>query len=158
MLEPDCTVGLTISGALTPGRPGDELPDPPDQGGVRRLDRLHRRQPLSRHPLRPRPPAPPEPPRTSTTLRSRENDVIRIYDIVFDYKTLLDTDAFYRELIRDDSFARPMGTAEFHHQVGQLSARPRRELGRPSPTACSPRLSKPACRFIPRAPATARSA
>ena len=49
----------------------------------------------------------------------RQNDVIRIYDIVFDYKTLLDTDAFYRELIRDEVFARSMGTAEFHHQVGR---------------------------------------
>ena len=38
------------------------------------------------------------------TSRSVEHDVIRIYDIVFDYKTLLDTDAFYRELIRDESF------------------------------------------------------
>ena len=41
----------------------------------------------------------------------RRNDVIRIYDIVFDYTTLLDTDAFYRELIKGEAFARPMGTA-----------------------------------------------
>ena len=52
-------------------------------------------------------------------LALRQNDVIRIYDIVFDYKTLLDTDSFYRELIRDEVFARPMGTAEFHHEVGR---------------------------------------
>ena len=49
----------------------------------------------------------------------RENDIIRIYDIVFDYKTLLDTDAFYRGLIQDETFARPMGTAEFHFLVGK---------------------------------------
>src|SRR5262249_54523148 len=42
-----------------------------------------------------------------------------IYDIVFDYSTLLDTDAYYRELIRNDVFARPMGTAEFHFEVGR---------------------------------------
>ena len=119
MLEPDCTVGLTLSGALTPGRPGDELPDPPDPGRLRRLDRLDRGQPLPRHALRARPAAAPEPARTSTTSRCAQNDVIRIYDIVFDYKTLLDTDAFYRELIRDEAFARPMGTAEFHHEVGR---------------------------------------
>ncbi len=49
----------------------------------------------------------------------RSNDIIRIYDIVFTYKTLLDTDAFYRELIKDNIFARSMGTAEFHYLVGK---------------------------------------
>ena len=67
-------------------------------------------------------------------LALRQNDVIRIYDIVFDYKTLLDTDAFYRELIRDESFARPMGTAEFHHEVGRYLHGRAQELGRPSPS------------------------
>ncbi len=62
----------------------------------------------------------------------RRNDVIRIYDIVFDYKTLLDTDSFYRELIRDESFARPMGTAEFHHEVGRYLHGRAQEIGRPS--------------------------
>jgi deoxyhypusine synthase len=52
-------------------------------------------------------------------FRLREHDIIRIYDIVFEYKTLLDTDAFYRELIQDAAFARTMGTAEFHHLVGK---------------------------------------
>ena len=67
-------------------------------------------------------------------LALRQNDVIRIYDIVFDYKTLLDTDAFYRELIRDESFARPMGTAEFHHEVGRYLHGRAEKLGRPSPS------------------------
>ena len=87
----------------------------------------------------------------------RQNDVIRIYDIVFDYKTLLDTDAFYRELIQDESFARPMGTAEFHHLVGNTFTRgPRAWAGRP--TACWPRPTRRPCRSTPPAPATARSA
>ena len=87
----------------------------------------------------------------------RKNDVIRIYDIVFDYKTLLDTDSFYRELIREDAFARPMGTAEFHHQVGRyLHGRAKSWAGRRP--ACWPRRSRPTCRSTPRAPATARSA
>src|SRR3954451_12585253 len=62
----------------------------------------------------------------------REHAAIRIYDIVFDYKTLLDTDAFYRELIRDEAFARPMGTAEFHHEVGRYLHARASTLGRPS--------------------------
>jgi deoxyhypusine synthase len=49
----------------------------------------------------------------------REHNIIRIYDIVFDYKTLLDTDAFYRQLIADPVFARSMSTAEFHFEVGK---------------------------------------
>ena len=70
----------------------------------------------------------------------RQNDVIRIYDIVFDYKTLLDTDAFYRELIRDEAFARPMGTAEFHHEVGRYLHGRARELG--------PAVAQPARRGV----------
>src|SRR5262249_35313488 len=64
----------------------------------------------------------------------RKHDIIRIYDIVFDYRTLLDTDAFYRELIQDETFARPMGTAEFHHEVGRYLHARARALGRPSPS------------------------
>ena len=65
-------------------------------------------------------------------LALRQNDVIRIYDVVFDYKTLLDTDQFYRELIRDKVFARSMGTAEFHHEVGRYLDARDQKLGRPS--------------------------
>ena len=125
-------------GALDPGRAGDELPDPVDQGRLRRLDRLDRRQPLSRHALRPRPAPAPEPAQPRR-LRAAQNDVIRIYDIVFDYKTLLDTDAFYRELIRDEAFARPMGTAEFHHEVGRYLHGRAEAAGPTRRPACWPR-------------------
>jgi deoxyhypusine synthase len=62
----------------------------------------------------------------------REHDIIRIYDIVFDYATLLDTDAFYRDLIQSDVFARPMGTAEFHYEVGRYLHARSAALGRPA--------------------------
>jgi deoxyhypusine synthase len=45
--------------------------------------------------------------------------VIRIYDILFDYNVLLDTDAFVREVIQGAEFQRPMGTDEFHHLLGR---------------------------------------
>ncbi len=51
-LEPDCTVGLTLSGALTPAGLGMSCLIPLDPVRLRRLDRLDRRQPLPRHPLR----------------------------------------------------------------------------------------------------------
>ena len=41
----------------------------------------------------------------------RENQVIRIYDIVFDYECLLGTDRFYRTLCRGEPFQKTMGTA-----------------------------------------------
>ena len=62
MLEPRLHGRAGDLGGADPRRARDELPDPPDPGRVRRLDRLHRRQPLPRHPLRPRPAPAPEPP------------------------------------------------------------------------------------------------
>jgi deoxyhypusine synthase len=45
--------------------------------------------------------------------------IIRIYDILFDYNVLLDTDAFVREVIQGPEFQRTMGTDEFHYRLGQ---------------------------------------
>ena len=45
--------------------------------------------------------------------------VIRIYDILFDYNVLLDTDAFVREVIQGPEFQRTMGTDEFHYLLGK---------------------------------------
>src|SRR5580693_3204773 len=51
MLEDDTVVGMSVTGALTP-RPRHVVPDSADRAWFRRLDGLHRRQPLPRHPLR----------------------------------------------------------------------------------------------------------
>ncbi len=55
--------------------------------------------------------------------------VIRIYDVLFDYNVLLDTDAFVREVIQGPEFQRPMGTDEFHHHLGRYVAERGRRLG-----------------------------
>src|SRR5262245_25505098 len=55
--------------------------------------------------------------------------VIRIYDVLFDYNVLLDTDAFVRELIRGPEFQRTMGTDEFHFLMGKYVAERSRKLG-----------------------------
>jgi deoxyhypusine synthase len=55
--------------------------------------------------------------------------VIRIYDILFDYNVLLDTDAFVREVIRGPEFQRPMGTDEFHYLLGGYVAERTKKLG-----------------------------
>jgi deoxyhypusine synthase len=132
-LEPDCTVGLTLSGALTPAGLGMSCLIPLINAGF--IDWIvstganlyhdtHYALDLPLHQSRP----------TLDDHLLRRNDVIRIYDIVFDYKTLLDTDAFYRELIRGDAFARVMGTAEFHHEVGRYLHGRAQALKRRSPS------------------------
>jgi len=130
-LEPDCTVGLTLSGALTPAGLGMSCLIPLIEAGfvdwivstgANLYHDTHYALDLPLHQSRP----------NLDDFALRQNDVIRIYDIVFDYKTLLDTDAFYRELIQDESFARPMSTAEFHHEVGRYLHARAKTLGRPA--------------------------
>ncbi len=54
--------------------------------------------------------------------------VIRIYDILFDYNVLLDTDAFVREVIQGPEFQRTMGTDEFHYLLGKYVSERGRQL------------------------------
>jgi deoxyhypusine synthase len=132
MLQPDCTVGLTLAGALTPAGLGMSCLIPLIRAGF--IDWIvstganlyhdtHYALDLPLHQATP----------GLDDFALRQNDVIRIYDIVFDYKTLLDTDAFYRAMIADPAFGRPMGTAEFHHEVGRyLHARATALGGKPA--------------------------
>ncbi|QEH37106.1 deoxyhypusine synthase-like protein [Aquisphaera giovannonii] len=131
LLEPDCTVGLTISGALTPAGLGMSCLIPLIRAGfvdwivstgANLYHDTHYALDLPLHQSGPH----------LDDFALRQNDVIRIYDIVFDYKTLLDTDAFYRELIQDPAFARSMSTAEFHHEVGRYLHGRAGSLGRPA--------------------------
>ncbi|MBX3734770.1 MAG: deoxyhypusine synthase [Verrucomicrobiae bacterium] len=55
--------------------------------------------------------------------------VIRIYDVLFDYNVLLDTDAFVREVIQGPEFQRAMGTDEFHFLLGGYVRERGRRLG-----------------------------
>jgi deoxyhypusine synthase len=54
--------------------------------------------------------------------------VIRIYDVLFDYHVLLDTDAFVREVIQGREFQKPMGTDEFHYLLGKYVSERGRKL------------------------------
>src|SRR5207244_9935077 len=62
-------------------------------------------------------------------LALRKNQVIRIYDIVFDYENLLGTDRFYRTLCRSEPFQRTLGSAELHYLVGKYLAAREKEQG-----------------------------
>ena len=59
----------------------------------------------------------------------RKRHIIRIYDILFDYRVLLDTDAFIRQVISGPEFQRPMGTDEFHFLLGKYVHQRERQLG-----------------------------
>ena len=128
MLAADSTVGLSLSGALTPAGLGISCLVPLVEAGF--IDWIvstganlyhdtHFALGMDMHQSRP----------GLDDLKLRENQVIRIYDIVFDYENLLGTDRFYRTLCRGEAFQKTMGTAEFHWLVGKYLAA--REDGEP---------------------------
>src|SRR5213082_2352940 len=59
----------------------------------------------------------------------REEGVVRIYDIFFDYDVLLSTDRFIREVSARPEFQRPMSTAEYHYHLGGYVLEREKALG-----------------------------
>jgi deoxyhypusine synthase len=129
MLADDTTVGLSLSGALTPAGLGASCLVPLVEAGF--IDWIvstganlyhdtHFALGMDMHQSRP----------GLDDLKLREEQVIRIYDIVFDYENLLGTDRFYRTLCRGEAFQRTLGTAEFHYLVGKYLAVREQETGR----------------------------
>jgi deoxyhypusine synthase len=62
-------------------------------------------------------------------VKLRQEGRIRIYDIVFEYDVLLETDAFIREILKAEPFQKQMSTAEFHHLLGKYVYEVERQLG-----------------------------
>jgi deoxyhypusine synthase len=62
-------------------------------------------------------------------VKLRQEGRIRIYDIVFGYDVLLETDAFIRELLKAELFQKRMGTAEFHYLLGKYVREVEQRLG-----------------------------
>lgn len=58
----------------------------------------------------------------------RAEGVVRIYDILFDYKVLLETDAYFRRVMEAPEFNRDMSTAELHFLLGKYLAAREDEL------------------------------
>ena len=59
----------------------------------------------------------------------RKQNIVRIYDILFDYNVLLKTDAFLRKVIAAPAFQKEMGSAELHHLLGKYCCERERKLG-----------------------------
>jgi deoxyhypusine synthase len=62
-------------------------------------------------------------------VKLRDEGIIRIYDVLFDYDVLLDTDAFVRQVIQGPEFQRTMGTDEFHYLLGKYVHEREKALG-----------------------------
>ncbi len=113
--EEDVTIGLTMAGALTPAGLGGCLISLMENGfidfivstGANLYHDMHHALAMSLH-------------RGDFRLddtKLQEEGVIRIYDILFEDKVLLDTDAFVRESLTSLP-NRPISTAELHHHLG----------------------------------------
>ena len=128
MLEPDTTVGVTLTGALTPAGLGMSAIIPLIQAGF--IDWIISTGANFYHDthfgigleLR-------EGNAQTSDIVLREQEVVRIYDIFFDYSVLLDTDEFFRRVIEAPEFQRPMSTAEFHYLIGRYVLERERKLG-----------------------------
>ena len=118
MLEDDVTVALSLTGALTPAGLGMSAIIPLMEAGfvdwivstgANLYHDVHFGIGLAMH----------RGTWQADDVALREHGVVRIYDIFFDYTVLLDTDAFFRELISGPEFQRTMSTAEFHFLCGK---------------------------------------
>ncbi|MFL6289402.1 MAG: homospermidine biosynthesis protein [Thermoanaerobaculia bacterium] len=128
MLAPDSTVGMSLSGALTPAGFGKSCLVPLIEAGhidwmistgANLYHDTHHAIGLALHAGSP----------AWNDVELREEGVVRIYDIVFDYSVLLETDKFYRMVMRLPEFQKPMSTPEFHYKVGRWVAAVEDKLG-----------------------------
>lgn len=62
-------------------------------------------------------------------VQLHRDGVIRIYDVLFDYNVLLDTDAFVRHVVQGGEFQCSMGTDQFHFLLGKYVYERGRKLG-----------------------------
>jgi deoxyhypusine synthase len=128
MLAEDATVGMSLTGAMTPAGLGMSTVIPLIEAGF--IDwivstganlyhdahfalgySLHRGNPFA------------------DDVDLREHGVVRIYDVYVDYGALLRTDCFIRDVSRNDEFQRPMSSAEYHFLLGKYLKERERALG-----------------------------
>lgn len=136
MLQEDVTVGLSLTGALTPAGLGLSALNPLIRGGyvdwivstgANLYHDTHFGLHLAMHQGAP----------NLDDVQLRRDGVVRIYDILFDYRVLLSTDAFYREMITTPPFQKVLSSAEFHHLAGRYIREREKLLGVEQPCLLS---------------------
>jgi deoxyhypusine synthase len=128
MLSPQGTVGMSLTGALTPAGLGMSTVIPLLEAGfvdwivstgANLYHDAHFALGFSMHRGNPR----------ADDVELRERGVVRIYDIFFDYRVLLRTDLFVREVSTRPEFQRPLSSAEYHYLLGGYVRERERALG-----------------------------
>ncbi len=128
MLAPESTVAMSLTGAMTPAGLGMSTLIPLMEAGfvdwiistgANLYHDAHFALGLSLH----------QGSHTANDVELREQGVVRIYDIFFDYSVLLSTDAFVREVSARPEFQRSMSTAEYHYLLGGYLREREKALG-----------------------------
>lgn len=127
-LKSDVTIAMTLTGALTPAGLGISAIIPMIEAGfvdwiistgANLYHDAHFGLGLPLHAGSPH----------ISDVMLRQEGVVRIYDIFFDYKVLLKTDAFFRKILEAPEFQRTMGSAEFHYLCGKYLHEREKKLG-----------------------------
>ncbi len=128
MLKPDVTVGMSLTGAMTPAGLGMSCLIPLMEAGfvdwiistgANLYHDAHFGLGLAMHRGTPH----------ADDVLLRDKGVVRIYDIFFDYGVLLSTDAFIREVSAREEFQRSLSTAEYHYLLGGYLREREKALG-----------------------------
>ncbi len=127
MLEDDVTIGMSLTGALTPAGLGMSALNPLIEAGfvdwivstgANLYHDTHFGIGLEMY----------QGTWQADDVELHDQGVVRIYDIFFDYRVLLETDKFFYELLAAPEFQCTMGTAEFHYRVGRYVSERERVL------------------------------
>jgi deoxyhypusine synthase len=129
MLDPDVTIGMSLSGALTPAGLGCSSIVPLIKAGfvdwivatgANLYHDLHfaLNYPVHVGDFR----------MDDTQLRN--NDIVRVYDVLLGYSDcLMATDEILREILVQPEFQKEMGTGELHYLIGKYAAEWERKAG-----------------------------
>lgn len=129
MLGKNVTVGLSLTGALTPAGLGASCIVPLIRAGfvdwivttgANLYHDLHFAFDLPLHAGS----------HETDDTRLRDNDIVRIYDVFLGYTDcLLKTDNIFQRIVELPEFEKEMGTAEFHYHLGKHAARWEKKTG-----------------------------
>src|ERR1043166_790374 len=129
MLQADVTIGMTISGALTPAGLGCSCIVPLIKAGFvdwivsTGANLYHDMHFALNYPVR-------VGSFKFDDTELRNNDIIRVYDVLMGYSDcLMATDEILREMLIQPEFQKEMGTAELHYLLGKYCAEWERKAG-----------------------------
>ena len=129
MLDPDVTIGMSLSGALTPAGLGCAAVVPLIKAGfvdwivATGANLYHDLHFALNYPVR-------AGSFKMDDTELRDNDIVRVYDVLLGYSDcLMATDEILRGILVQPEFQKEMGTAELHHLLGRYAAQWERQAG-----------------------------